>query len=84
MNRFQMERRLESSHHTPLVASLRVAPADLAPAAFGDIPASSGFEGLTNDVIRIIGQHQHLRGHARGDFDLRLRDRGGALNSCTV
>ena len=45
--------------------------------ALGDIPASYGFEGLIDEVIRIIGQHQHLRGHARGDLVLGLRDRGG-------
>ena len=40
--------------------------------------ASYGLEGLIDVAISsIIGQHQHLRGHARGDLVLRLRDRGG-------
>ena len=74
--------RMAAAHRRFIVAAagaanFRVAPADLAPAAFGNILASSGFEGLIDDVISIIGQHQHLRGHARGDLDLRLRDRRG-------
>ena len=39
--------------------------------------ASSGLEGLIDVGISIIGQHQHLRGHARDDLVLRLRDRRG-------
>ena len=52
----------------------------LAPAAFGDIAASSGFEGLIDDVISIIGQHQHLRGHARGGGERRASAAAAAID----